>query len=298
VADSPLREYRFHSDDEIPTLVVLHGDVGAANSHYAPIYLDDLWKHRANLWLLGHIHASRQYPGPMGAIALYPGSPLAMDPGEVGMHGVWLAEFVPGRPVSLDVRPLSPIHYVRADIDLSWIDDETDFMSALTVAMRTQGNDAEAQHNSGDLRVVCCRLHLTGRSNLHRYIPGWAERAQRDLGPIRTTGGANVHLDRLSSGVRPAIELEQFARGNDLAGETARLILELDSESPNADCSGLMKEVMEQSMRIHRHNSYASLAGYDQQPGPDGPTEADLRGVLREQAWALLSELVQQKESL
>ena len=296
VADNPMDAYVAHANDGIPVLGLLHGDVGVANSRYAPIHLDELWAQPIDLWLLGHIHAPRQYRSATGAIAFYPGSPWAMDPGETGVHGVWLAEFAPGQAVRLEQRAVSPVHYDRAEVDLSGIGDETDFLDALTFALRLRGTEAIAAHGTGTLQVVSCRLQLTGRTSLHRQVPLWMQRAEQELGQFPLSGSTVVQIDQLTSMVRPAIDLVQFARGNDPAGETARLILALEAPESDPRHESLVQETLDRVAATRNHNGYAVLAALDQQERLDGPTEAEIRDLLREQAWNLLSALVMQKE--
>ncbi len=293
VLDHPMRNYPADPGDGTPVLGLLHGEVGVPASRYAPIRLDDLWATPVELWLLGHIHAPRQFTSPAGGLAFYPGSPWAMDPGEPGVHGAWIAHFAPGQAVTLEQRAISPVHFDRASVDLSTITGEADFMDALLTTLRIRGADAIARHEP-TLRVVSCRLHLTGATALHRELAGWMRRAQEDLGPISTAGQAVIQLDELTSDVRPAIDLAQFARGADPAGEAARLILALDEPALDPAYAPLLQAARASIGGIHRHTGYAALGGLE---AGDGPTDNDVRALLRDQAWSLLAALLASKEA-
>lgn len=293
VLDHPMRSYPAAAGDGTPVLGLLHGEVGVPASRYAPIRLDDLWEQPVDLWLLGHIHTPRQYTSPAGGMAFYPGSPWAMDPGEPGVHGVWIAGFTPGQAVTLEQRAISPVHFDRASVDLSTITGEVDFMDALMTTLRIRGADAIARHGP-TLRVVSCRLRLTGATALHREVAGWMRRATEDLGPISTAGQAVIQLDDLTSDVRPAIDLAQFARGVDPAGEAARLILALDETALDPAYAPLVQAARGSIAAIHRHSGYSALSGPEID---DGPTDDDIRALLRDQAWSLLAALLGSKEA-
>ncbi|MBA3276521.1 MAG: DNA repair exonuclease [Chloroflexia bacterium] len=295
VLDHPMQGYPAPASDGTPVLGLLHGEVGVANSRYAPIRLDDLWAQQVDLWLLGHIHAPKQFTSPGGVIAFYPGSPWAMDPGEPGVHGVWIAEFDASQPPRLAQRAISPVHFDRASVDLSPITGETDFMDALMYTLRIRGEDAIARHGHS-LRIVSCRLHLSGRTPLHHQVVAWMQKAKQDLGPISTAGQAVIHLDDLTSDVRPAIDLAGFARGNDPAGEAARLILALDEPVLDPAYAPLVRDTRESIAAVNRHSGYATLAALDQQEQVETAAEAEIRALLSDQAWNLLAALVGKKE--
>jgi hypothetical protein len=218
-----------------------------------------------------------------------------MDPGEPGAHGVWIAEFTPGHPVILVQRSISPVHYSQTEIDASWVSDETDFMTALTMGLKEIGGDVQRTHEPGSLREISCRVRLVGRNRNYRLIEGWMDRAQLDLGPIQISPDATIRIDRIESQVRPAIDLEETARGNDLAGETARLILAIDQAAETPAQAAFFKDVAAHAVRVHQHASFTPLALLnDESPVTDAAP--DLRQLVREQAWQVLAHLVAQKE--
>jgi len=69
-------------DDGVPTLAIVHGDLDAPGSQYAPLTRAALQARPVALWLLGHIHVPRLVTAPAAPPILYPGSPHALDPGE------------------------------------------------------------------------------------------------------------------------------------------------------------------------------------------------------------------------
>lgn len=301
----PLRSWRAGPSDGVPVLGVAHGDVDAPQSTYAPLMLDDLWAATADLWLLGHIHASRQFRSSTGRLAFYPGSPWAMDPGEMGTHGVWLAMFAPGQSPTITLMPISPVRYDTDTVDISSVTNEGDFQRTLAEAMNAIGKRALVEHGSGSLAVVSFRLHLTGRSVIHRTVSGWAEQWRNDLGGLTLDGnGISVEIDTLTNNVQPPIDLDHLAKGNDPVAETAKLIRALDDADPDPASALLIRQVHDDLTRIHQHPGYASIANSESDASlavtttEDKPelTYSDARNLLRRHAWDLLSALVAQKE--
>lgn len=107
VHQSPLDSYALGADPEVPTLGFVHGDLGAASSRYAPLDMGRLLALAPQAWLLGHIHAPH-LTKEAGAWVLMPGSPPALDPGEPGPHGPWIAEVSGHRALTAPGLPPGP----------------------------------------------------------------------------------------------------------------------------------------------------------------------------------------------
>jgi exonuclease SbcD len=227
VIEQPLLSYPAAPADGAPVMGLLHGDVGVVSSRYAPVLLSDLWSAPVDFWLLGHIHAPAEFSASDGRRrALYPGSPWAMDPGETGGHGAWVAEFEGGALTSLQKVMLSPVLFTSSSVDVSTIESSADLFEAIMLAMQGIGLAAVEQHGT-NLRVVSCRLQLTGRTSRRDQIEQWKIQAEQNIEPVPMSGGVLIHLDRLSLMAQPAIDLDELAVGTDPVGELARLIQSL-----------------------------------------------------------------------
>ena len=86
--DSPIHSFSA-PESEVPTLGLVHGDLGALTSPYAPLDRAALAALPVKAWLLGHIHRPA-FDRTGSTVTLYPGSPQPLDPGEAGVHGPWL----------------------------------------------------------------------------------------------------------------------------------------------------------------------------------------------------------------
>lgn len=110
-----------------PVVGLVHGDVGNLNSPYHPVSPADLLG--ADAWGLGHIHLHSR----IGATAVYPGSPQALDfgPGELGAHGfVWLT-FPGGHPTFSELVPTSTVWFQDWHTDEIVVSVEEDPAEAL-----------------------------------------------------------------------------------------------------------------------------------------------------------------------
>ena len=295
VRENPMHEYRAYPDDGIPVLALLHADVGNLRSHYGPVVVDDLWARRVDFWLLGHIHDSRQFSTPTGPIALYPGSPYAMDPGESKAHGVWIVTFDANHPLAPEFIPLSPVRYDSVAVDLTQVVDESGFQSAITGALLRAGQSALADHGDSPLRVVSCRLRLVGSCAAHHWIPAWAEKARSDIGTF-PVGSVTIRIDEFALEVRPPVDLELLSIGNDPVSETARLLLALNAPELPPPYADLVRRLAADMTGVYRHSGYAGLIPNEQLEMINGPSEDDARALLISQGWNFLSALISQRE--
>ena len=114
---NPLDTLRIEPEPGVATLGVLHCDVDAGSSPYAPVGRAALQGASVDAWLLGHVHRPDALGGerPIG----YLGSLSGLDPGESGPRGPWLVEVEgPGR-VRAKQLALAPIRYERVAVEIA-----------------------------------------------------------------------------------------------------------------------------------------------------------------------------------
>lgn len=292
VPHPPLDSHVPHSDDGVPVMGLLHGDLHVNTSSYAPINVHELWAKQFVFTLLGHIHLPQVFTSPEGKQALYPGSPYALDPGEPGIHGCWIAEFGRGNNVSLEKIPLSPVHYASFDMDLDGAEDETEFQRRLSETLTTLADTASQHYGSDALQVVSARINAVGASSAHRMIGTWIEQALSGIGQFQV-GSIHVEVDKLTSNVQPPIDLHERAKGTDPVAEAAKIILALEDESPPSPYSDLIDNTMREMRNIYGHSGYAALRS-----AADHTSEiqiADAKQLIRDRTWEMLSMLVSQE---
>ena len=209
-------------------LGVIHGDLGATNSPYAPLSREQLGGLGLEGWLLGHIHAPDDlHPSrPLG----YLGSLVGLDRGEDGEHGAWLVT-VSGQD-RLDCRLIAvgPLRWENVDVDVSQVPDDDGAEDALHVAIEQALRTHKADNPSlgmEQIAAVGCSLCLTGRTPARRRL--------RSLLSLDRLAEFCFDLDgqpwatiKIRDASRPALDLGALARQKTPVGQLAQLILDLE----------------------------------------------------------------------
>lgn len=282
---NPLLGYSCRRDGT-PVLGLLHADVEQAYSPYARCSIDDLLAAGPDAWLLGHVHRPRQFSS--GPLVFYPGSPQALDPGERDAHGVWLLEWPPGGTPSLERYPSSSIRYESFDLPVDGLDDEPAIETALHRALEEKLLSCATE--AGTLELLSCRLRLCGRTAAHTQL------ARRGTWPRidelrHAKNGITAHVERVEIDTRPALDLENLARGNSPLALLARLVLALESgaEHPLVPSSQQRLAALFQSMPVEDEGEAADEPTSGQEP----PDAAKARALLLAQGHRLLAQLVE-----
>jgi DNA repair exonuclease SbcCD nuclease subunit len=254
VHSSPLATYPFRPDGA-PVLGLLHADLDQPNSPYAPVLLAELRARPAALWLLGHVHAPRLLREAGSVAVLYPGSPQAMDPGEAGEHGVWIAETGPAGGLTLRGVPLSSVRYDTVEVDVGGVAEAGELDRRVVDAVREQlGRAAEGTRC---LRHLSCRLRVAGRTALHR---GLEQRVGELCGELELEHGElRARVERVEVRTAPARELEARAGGNDAPAVLARLVHAPGNGGPEAEHEPLLREASRLVHEVRRARPYLAL---------------------------------------
>jgi DNA repair exonuclease SbcCD nuclease subunit len=298
VETSPLAGYAPPPPDGAPVLGLLHADLDQPGSPYAPVALAELRARAASLWLLGHVHAPRSIEGTGGGAAvLYPGSPQAMDPGETGVHGAWIADFGAGSGAPrLRHLPLSTVRYDTVEVDIDGTGEVAEVDRRVVDAVRAH-LEAVAPV-AGPLAHLCCRLRVVGRTPLHRALEARLDALCADLELLRD--GVTARVESIELRTRPARDLVRLAQGSDAPAVLARLVAALDGgavNDPDGDHAALLHEARRLDVGIRRARPYLQLHR-DASAAPDDAEDDELAERLREQAVLLLDELLAQKEEV
>jgi DNA repair protein SbcD/Mre11 len=288
-AGDPTRDYPFSPpDDGAPVVGLLHADVDSADTRYAPVPRASLGRLPVAAWVLGHVHVPSLREAPGSPPILYPGSLLALDAGETGRRGGWLVELSPGRAPSFRPLPLSRLRYEAVSIDVTEWPDPGALPGQVASALAAH-LEAVVAEGVGPLELVSCRVRLVGRTPLHTRL-GQLLSELDELSP--EAGGVRLVVERLGVETRPALDLDDLARGVDAPGVLARLVRELDGDPTGDSPDAQLVERAERAVRaVAGRGHYGALEG-----GGGEPPEA--RGALRRQAMKLLDELVRQKEAV
>lgn len=289
VTTDPLQDHPRAPGDGVPVLGLLHADLEQPGSRHAPVSLAGLRALPAGLWLLGHVHRPARHEHPGAAMVLYPGSPQAMDPGEPGLHGPWLAEIDGGGRFSARQLPLATVRYEAIEVDVEGVETAGELHGRVVDAVRGALERVEVE--AGPLRWLSLRLRLVGRTPLHRRLLEGRLDVAAEL--ALEQGEITAIVEQVEPATRPPLDLADLARGEDPPGVLARLIRNLDADSLDESQRRLLQAAVARAGEARSARPYLRL------PDSGAPVEADgVRGVLREGALLLLDELLAGKEGV
>ena len=262
---------------------VLHADLDVTSSAYAPVASEALRHLDVDAWLLGHIHR----PSPLEQRPLgYLGSLVGLDRGERGWHGPWLAR-VQGRG-DLALRPISlgPLRWEEIPVDVSAIPDDDGAEDALHAAVerafRVYGQRKPALADPR-WQVVACSVTLTGRAPARRRMLDILERIEHPNWVFERDGQRWALVD-VHDATQPAVDLAALARQHNPLGQLAAILQRLEAGDPLPPA---LQARLQPAVRPFNEGRWR-LEG-------DPWTDEDTRRALREAAWRLMDELLQQQ---
>lgn len=287
VLQSPLEEYERSSPTDAPLVGLVHADLDAPESEYAPVDSSELVDTPADAWLLGHIHKPQVHRS-NEPFVVYPGSPQALDPGERGSHGPWLITADPTGNVTAEQIPLAGLRYDRLEVDVSQADDSKDVPAIVS--------DRVSEHvrstiETGPLDLLLARVTLTGRTAAHGTLVDERDSIEDQLS--FKEGSLPVRVEKLEVETRPEVDLEEFAKGDSPAGYLANLLLTLERGESDEEHRQLVTDARDAMQRAHASSAYDELRRENKVKRPD---DTDAIETLERQAKLLLDELLEQKE--
>lgn len=282
--DNPFKHasWPLPSTDE-PLLGLLHCDVDAYNSCYAPVGSADFHQLPHQAWFLGHIHVPKEIV-PQNPLVRYCGSLQGLDISEHGARGAWLVSISPTKEVSAKEVPLAPLRWEQFTLDISAItlsDWEGKLLNAIEEAlkMRLEGQAAMVER-------IGIRLTLTGHSEIYREL-------RRNLMKFQQQEGAGLQLhgrwipyfvESIKNNAAPARDLQRLACGSDFVAALARKLLALQQEEELPEA---LYNNLEQSLERDP---------FLKQCMPGWPAAAECRELYLTQGFELLDELLEQTE--
>lgn len=227
--DAPGADVALVRPDTGALVVVLHADLDATGSPYAPTRRSRLAALGADAVLVGHVHA----PDPLERRPLgYLGSLCGLDAGEAGVRGPW--ELRVGGGVRLAQVDLAPIRFANLVVDLG---DAAHRAGALATAEA----DSDALHAAiqraadeaaptAPCQVQIARVKVVGRGLDRHAIAG--------LGlPFTLPGRADrcpTIVTRVHDATLPLIDLDTLSQGTTPSARMARTYRALLSDEPQA----------------------------------------------------------------
>lgn len=246
------------------TFGVLHADLDASHSDYAPVRSADLQGIGYQGWFLGHVHKPGNIPS--DGAPFYLGSVTGLDAAETTMHGPVLVQVAGGGKLIARRLPLAPLRWEHCELNCTGLDDPAS-MLADHLIHRTAGLASELKSELDNTRALGLRITLTGDV----ADPAALERTLRglDYGQLVTRHEETVlFIQKVINRVTTKVDLNSLAAGNDPPGLLARQILALEDPArpvPGVpDPAALATELVEAARlalhRVDRDRAFQDLA--------------------------------------
>ena len=283
-ANDALDSYNIIPDQSIPSIGLLHADLNASGSQYAPVSKSGLQATGLSAWLLGHIHRPDDLStDPIG----YLGSLAGLDPGEPGCHGPVLVEITSSSEITFTRIPIAPLRWDTLNIALSNLDaEEVDATSdTLSGMIRERLRRAAQELPSPQPDVLAVRLRLRGNVKHHRRLRESIAQCMQLAEPI---GDTLVIIEKIIDESREPVDLDILKQQKNPPG-TLAAIMQQFRESPDHPLQTEIREALKE------HFSRTII------PGEVTPNWSDidnntLQHEIEEQCYELLESLLAQTE--
>lgn len=281
VTTSPLPPGRLPFPDDMPLLGILHADLDAAGSRYAPVGRAELAAAGPHAWLLGHIH--RPTLSHRDDHLGYLGSLVGLDRTETGRHGPWLISVDGVGQITQRQLTLGPLRWETVVLPVDELANPTVDLPAAVIAALRRRHGELADELTGT-EALGCRVRLTGRcGDFAGLLQAVAEfRADQLAVPC---GATLLFVDRLVNDAAPAIDLTELAQAADPPGLLARHLLAVE----RGDDQPLIDAVRAGAAEMTGRPQFAAL----DRPDPGDP---ELRQRLLRVGYRVLAALLAQQE--
>lgn len=274
----------------LPTIGLLHGEVGSPDSPYAPLEVSRLQSAGVGLWVLGHIHKPAHWTTP-GCDIWYPGSPQALSPKEQGVHGSLLIEVHSKGDIRTTPIPLSPVRYEMLSVSMT---KSSEIRSVVMPAFSAFANSEDFASMGVEQLVI--ELVLIGEhddiTSVDSALKNMVEELHLNL------NGVGLSVRKVINNLVPAISnIEELAQQSSPAGLLAESILALQRNESTPLLKKMeegwkivFSEVKSGSAYTELHDRGKDVLFLDEQ-------EARKNDYLLNACKKLLGELMQQQNS-
>ncbi len=277
------------------TFGLLHADLDAFGSEYAPVRKAELEKAGLQGWFLGHVHRPDEIP-PDGE-PFYLGSVTGLNPNETGLHGPVLVQVSGNGGWAARRLPLAPLRWEKLEVDCSGLDDpanqiESHLLGRLGHFFGSPGNQLD------EVRALGVRLTLTGSVD----DPAAMEKVLRDLERdqlVTSHEGTVLFVQKITNRLVTRMDLVQVAQRGDPPGLLARRILAL--ENPRSPVPGvpdpvqLSSDLVDQARQsLTRVDSVPAFK--DLMPDSSAPASDQIRQILARSGRLALAGMLNQPD--
>lgn len=263
-------------------IAMVHGDLNASTSKYAPLSSSRINELSVHHWLLGHVHKPELTWTEHDRWVLYPGSPQALDPGESHHHGVWLWE--PNREEEPVFLPLSSVCYEPLSIDVSECADAEDIIGYVIREIRI---NAESLKNGAHQRMcaVNYRIEIVGECD----NPAEVEELLKSQSSFNLAfEDVQASVDHLRINVLPRLDKSVLREQKTVLARAFNLLESLEAGNCNDEIEQLLGQIQQ---RCLQHASrYHSLDDEHQMQ------HSDIVEIVKSQLTQIVSDLRGQRD--
>lgn len=267
--DSPLSTAPPEPLPDGSTLGLLHADLDAAVSRYAPVSARDLRARGYQGWFLGHVHK----PGETvrDGSPFYLGSVTGLDPSETGLRGPVRVDLAGGELTAVRRLPLAPLRWESCALDCTGLADPAANL-ATHLLQRVRRLAVDLAGELDHCRALGVRVTLTGEVDDPAALD--QARLALDYGSLTTVDeGTVLFVQKVTGQAGARIDLGALAGRDDPAGLLARdiLVLEDAQDQRRDDLVAAARRALDQ---VDQQSVFTPLAG------GDPPTDAEIRDHL------------------
>lgn len=266
----------FADGARVPTIGLIHGDLDAQVSLYAPLARPRLEAVPCKAWLLGHIHKPSEFKGaqPIGYLGCLAGN----DPSEPGPRGPWLGTIESGS-LTLEHLPRSPLRWEELEINLEGVQTAEGLEERLWDELRHL--DKKRCQEGCSARVVGLRPRLVGSTKVSHDIR--AEVMAKAHTDFRSTFDTCTYfVDRkFIDEARPDWNIEAISHGSDPLAVLAQILCGLEGESSDREDPDLEDFIERTRQAMHAEANHKNFAGLNRRAITSADARAELVGAAR-----------------
>jgi len=274
------------------TFGLLHADLDASRSGYAPVRSTELQSVGYMGWFLGHVH--KPDPIPTDGSPFYLGSVTGLKPTETGNHGPVLAQISRDGKMSTRRLPVAPLRWEQVDLDgTDLVEPAVRIKDHLLRRLRLLFASLEAQLD--EVLALGVRVTLTGTV----ADPAAVERSLRNLDfgqLVIPHEGVMIFVQKIINRVTARVDLAELANRADPPGLLARNILALETPGtlvPEvSDSDALASELVEAARQTLSRIDGDSV--FNELSGDEETTSEEIRRMLARSARLALAGLLDQ----
>jgi DNA repair protein SbcD/Mre11 len=228
--------------DAVPGLFnigMLHTSATGLGGHetYAPCSIDDLKSKDYNYWALGHVHQRQQLCAT--PYIVFPGNTQGRNIRETGNKGCTLVSVVDQEITAVEHHQLDVMRWTQCEVDVSSSNNLQDLLDC--IRRQVVANEAVEDGQA----LVAMRLTILGVCDAHKYLVNNALAFENEVrGMLNDAVPDRLWLERLVVRTRPAINVTEALKNNDVIGQLLRYVRSSSSNTQlQAEISEELKEI-------------------------------------------------------